>query len=133
LHNVYLKYFCPKNTISCGGFGLLIEYLVVLRKPFPVGNLRTEVEVLTAKHANHAKIKLRGFSLVPQGLERVKFRGALCGQQARHQADESRKRDHAQSEGQADDKEITAHGQFPIPQINRNDLIQADSNQPAEQ
>jgi hypothetical protein len=27
-----LKFFCLKNTISCGGFGLLIEYLVVSGK-----------------------------------------------------------------------------------------------------
>jgi hypothetical protein len=35
LHNVYLKYFYPKNTISCGGFGLLIEHLVVFGKAVP--------------------------------------------------------------------------------------------------
>jgi hypothetical protein len=33
-HNVYLMFFRRKNTISCGGFSLLVEYLVVFEKTF---------------------------------------------------------------------------------------------------
>ena len=37
-HNVYLWFFRRKNTISCGGFGLLIEYLVVFGFPSQMKN-----------------------------------------------------------------------------------------------
>ena len=73
------------------------------------------------------------FLLMSQRLQRVKFRGALRRQQSRHQSDEGRKGNHAQREGGTDDKEIAAHGKLTIPQINRNDLIQANPDQPAEQ
>jgi len=56
LHNVYLKYFCPKNTISCGGFGLLVEYLVVLKIRSPLEIYGRKWKFLAAKLASRTKI-----------------------------------------------------------------------------
>jgi hypothetical protein len=42
LHNVYLRDFWPKNTISCGGFGLPTKHIVV-------ANFSSETDLIAAK------------------------------------------------------------------------------------
>ena len=59
-----------------------------------------------------------------QGLERVEFSGALRGEQSGYKADESGKQNHAKCQPRRDDKEIAAHGKFPVTQINRDDDVQ---------